>query len=313
MRGTKALMVTALLALCAVFAVTACDEIKEKIEEAVATCADVCQKINDCGASPPPAYVPDMDVPAVDNGAVNCVVNCGQADTRAMHGYSECQLDCLNNAECGTMNDCWDTKSDLYNEKCLSKREEGPPKPVEPPAEAPPEAKEPANDTKTGNGEVDDIIEDPAVQAAVEKGGGGGEPFVVNQGSKPPQLLGEYAVQGSIDDAKNARPVGAKINTAVCFKDLQENPAGRAKGWYVTYCEKNVSGEDTAPITGTEDGKFTAFFVFEGAATVLFSGTVVEGKATGVEALVVYASGVDVWEHSNTDWQNKSLTCSCPL
>ncbi|MBI5527390.1 MAG: hypothetical protein HY897_13740 [Deltaproteobacteria bacterium] len=309
MRGTKTLIVMACVALGSILAMTACDEVQEALD----TCLDPCQKVNDCGATPPGGKIPGIDLPETGNGAANCAVNCAQAETRAMNGYSECQLDCLAGAECGNINDCWDTKSALYADKCLEKREGGRPPAVEPPAEAPPEAKEPENDTKTGNGEVDEIIKDPAVQAAVEKGGGGGEPFVVNQGSKPPQLLGEYAVQGNIDDALNARPVGSKINTAVCFKDLQENPAGRAKGWYVTYCEKNVPGEDTAPITGTEDGKFTAFFVFEGAATVLFSGTVVDGKATGVEALVVYAAGVDVWEHSNTDWQNKSLTCSCPL
>lgn len=303
-------MAIALLGTC--LSMLACEELAETIKEAVGTCEDPCKKVNDCSATPPGGKIPGIDVPATGNGAVDCAVNCAQKDTRAMNGYSECQLECLAGAECGSINDCWDTKSALYAEKCLAKREGGIPPAVEVPADAPEEAKKPANDTETGNKEVDDIQKDPAVQAAVEKGGGDGKPFQVNNGSKPPQLKGAYHVEGSIDDALNARPEGSKINTTVCFQDPQEE-AG--KGWYVTYCEKNVPGTSRAPITGTEDGKFTAYFVFPQAATILFSGTADAGgkAASSVSALVVYAAGVDVWEHSVTAWTNEQEICSCPL
>lgn len=301
-------MVIALLG--AVGSMMACDKLEETIKEAIGTCEDPCTKVKDCNATPPGGKIPGIDVPATGNGAVDCVVNCAQKDTRAMNGYSDCQLECLAGAECGNIGDCWDTKSALYAEKCLAKREGGMPPKVEVPADAPEEAKAPANNTETGNKEVDDIQKDPAVQAAVEKGGGDGKPFVVNNGSKPPSLKGSYTVVGSIDDALNARPKGSKINTTICFQDPKEE----TDGWYVTYCEKNVPGTSRAPITGA-DGKFTAYFVFPQAATILFSGSADEtGKAANaVSALVVYAAGVDVWEHSFTDWANLDATCACPL
>lgn len=304
MRVGGLIMVIALLG--AVGAMTACDA----VEEALGTCKEPCQKVNDCRATPPGGKIPGIDVPETGNGAVDCVVNCAQKDTRAMNGYSECQIDCLGSSTCDNINDCWDTKSALYAEKCLAKREGGMPPAVEVPADAPEEAKKPTNNTETGNKEVDDIQKDPAVQAAVEKGGGDGKQFPVNNGSKPPTLKGAYTVVGSIDDAKNARPVGSKINTTICFQDPKEEAAG----WYVTYCEKGVGGTARAPITGA-DGKFTAYFVFPQAATILFSGSADEGgkAANAVSALVVYAAGVDVWEHSFTDWAVQSEDCSCPL
>jgi hypothetical protein len=290
----------ALLAGCAIMAMGACD----KIEEAIATCQDPCTKVKDCSATPPSGSIPGFNVPKTGNGAVDCAVNCAQADTRAMNGYSDCQLTCINDSTCANIGQCWDTKSDLYAKECLAKRAGGTPPAVTPPAT------KPSNNTASGNAQADDIQKDPAVQAAVEKGGGNGGKFTVNQGSTPPLIKGEYAVTGSIDDELNARAKGTTIDTTICFT----NPTAKSDGTYVTYCEKNVDGISTAPITGA-DGKFTAYFVFPGAATILFSGTADASgaAATDVSALVVYASGVDVWEHSVTNWATSNADCTCPL
>ena len=43
--------------------------------------------------------------------ALDCGANCVQ-DDRAMYGYSDCQIECLQNTDCNKIADCWKAKSD---------------------------------------------------------------------------------------------------------------------------------------------------------------------------------------------------------
>lgn len=281
-------------ALCAMFALTAlsgCDTLKDALEEAglddlIGTCLEPCAKIQECGSavSPPaPQAFGDVDAPDL-GGGVDCAANCADAGKRALYGYSDCQLECISGEGCGAINDCWKASSDVYASYCLADRE----------------IEEVAPDG-AGSDEADEFVEDPAVAAAVEGSG-----FVVKTGANPPLFDGQFSAIGSIDEsAGGAREPGSTINTELCFFDALQSDAGAE----VSYCELSIAaGSSRAPITGdAETGDFTVYFDFSDyGATILFSGNTPDGGVTfnGVEALVVYLQGVDIWERSTTDWTN---------
>lgn len=275
-----------------------CDIIKQ-VEDAVGTCTDVCTKIQDCGVTPPTPEFGTLGGGSSGQGGVDCAASCS-AEDRELKGYSDCQIECVNGSECGEIEDCWKPKSDLYAQFCLADRDI-------PPVEPPPEDPEPSNGTNTGNEDVDDIVEDPSVAIAVDEAADDG--FELNFGDTPPRLVGKFDVSGQIDESSNARPPGSPIQTSICFWDYAEEPGGI----YLSYCEDNVPGTSRAPLTGSEDGSFTAYFEYPGQATVLFSGNYDETTQTAsdVEALVVYTYTTDVWELSHTDWQRTGDCDSC--
>jgi hypothetical protein len=282
--------------LFAAFLPASCDIVKG--QQGLLECSELCPTIDECGVTPPAATFGNLGSGSSGSSGVDCAVNC-VSDDAAMLGYSACQIDCLSNSTCEEMPDCWVPKSDLYAEYCLAGVEVPD---VGPPPDEPP----PGNGSETGNTEVDDIVDDPAVAIAVDEADDGGG-FTVNYGDTPPQLIGKYDVHGTIDEAHNARPVGSVIDTSICFWDRQDT----ADGVYITYCEDGVPGQDSAPITGSGDS-FTAYFVYDGQATVLFSGTLnPDGTLTDVEALVVYTYATDVWERSHTNWTNVGDCNSC--
>ncbi len=258
-------------------------------------CALVCAQVELCEATPPAITLEGIAGGSSGSSGVDCAANCVQEDMRAYYGYSDCQISCLQEAECGDMNGCWDVKSDIYAEYCLDGRETTP---VGPGDDDP----RPGNGTDTGNADADDIVDNVAVEAAVEDGD-----FVVNYGDTPPDIVGYYHATGQIDESSNARPVGSTIDTHLCFWD----PAPSADGTMINYCEDGVPGDDRAPITGSGDN-FTIYLQYDGQATILFSGTVdADGNPTNVEALVVYLSGIDIWEMSHTDWEHQGVCDSC--
>jgi hypothetical protein len=293
-----------------------CDAIGEVVDD-LAVCPEVCLQIETCGANPPPpANVGSLgDSVLPDNGIAACATNCAQVNTRHRLGYSDCQIECLQETSCGKLEECWDTRSTTYKNFCLQD--------VEVPVIAPEPAPAPTggtdapmggtempmmsidNGTTTGNEEVDTLVQDPALAVAVEA-----SETPINFGNNPPTLAGEYSVEGGIDRARNARQVGSPIRTAICFEST-ETLAG---GTFLTYCERGVPGTGRAPITG-DGNNFSAFFEINGApVTILFSGTLNDDSSvTGAEALVTYTVGTDVWEHSETNWTQANPSCSCPL
>ena len=263
--------------------------------EKAAECADVCSKVDECGVNPPAVEIEGLTEGGSGVAAVDCAANCLQPDA-AFYGYSDCQIECILDSACGDVQDCWNAASSTYADFCLKGVET---KDIEPASE---EAT-PDNGTNTGSADADALTDNPAVEGSVEGSG-----FVVNTGNTPPEIAGEYAASGEIDQSENARAPGSPIRTSLCFYNRTEN----ADGVDITYCESGVPGDLTAPLTGS-GSDFTMYFEYPGAATVLFSGsTDGAGQVNGtVEALVVYLHGHDIWEHSFTDWSYSGECSGC--
>ncbi len=259
----------------------------------VGVCSEVCTQIDECDANAPSPEFGSFKGSSGEAG-LDCAANCTQTDA-ALYGYSDCQLDCLQNTECGNINDCWKPKSETFAKFCLDGRDI-------PKVQPDPSDPTPSNGSESGNEEADEVLEDPASEIAIDE-----SDFDVNYGDQPPMITGRYAVVGTIDEAANARPVGSPIDTSLCFWN-QDN---LSEGPYVTYCEDYVPGQPSAPVTGSGD-EFTVYLEYPGQATLLFSGQVDgEGKITRAETLVVYTYGVDMWEHSVTDWGFDGQCNSC--
>jgi hypothetical protein len=263
-------------------------------------CPDACAKVEECSATPPDAVFGNLGKAETGAEGLDCALGCA-AEDRELQGYSDCQIACIVGEECGAVQDCWVAKSEVYARWCLEDVEV--PR-IEPDPEVEPV---PGNGTTTGNAEVDVIVTDPAVAIAVDECGGEEEHFPLNFGDSPPELVGRYAVSGTIDEQSNARPKGSPIETTICFWDYDPDAPG---GVMVSYCEDGVPGEDAAPLTGTNTD-FSVFFEYPGQATVLFSGAIDEdGTLSKVEALVVYTYTTDVWELSHTDWTPLDEVCT---
>lgn len=278
-----------------VLSLISCDFTTSK--DLIEQCSSVCTQVDSCSASPPAINI-GGSVGTSGNAGVDCAANCVQEDMRAYYGYSDCQITCILEAGCDEVNSCWEVESERYATYCLSDRETTPVAPDE-------DDPQPSNGTTTGSAEADDIVDNPAVEVAVEESADEG--FVINYGDTPPEINGSYHATGTIDESSNARPVGTEINTYLCYWD----PAPSSDGTMINYCENGVPGTATAPITGSGDA-FTIYLEYEGQATIMFSGTVdADGNPTNVEALVVYLSGVDVWELSHTNWEYVGTCDSC--
>jgi len=275
---TRALSAFGLISVAAL--ATGCEN-----AEKAARCADLCTKVEECGnLTPPAAEIPGVtDGGGTGNAAADCGVNCVQPDS-AFYGYADCQLDCLESEQCGSMQQCWDATSDVFAKYCSG---DAPEVGAEP-------GNEPSNGTNTGSAGADEAVDNPAVEEAVE-----GSDFVVHTGDSPPDLSGVWNVYGTIDESSNARPAGSTIGTELCFHNLTSSSSDIT----IDYCEYGVPGIVSAPITGSGND-FTMYFVYEGQATILFNGTLSDDGTTvaDAEALVVYTYTIDTWEHSWTDW-----------
>ena len=281
------------------------------ILEGLEDCPTVCSRIESCdGVSPPPldtgSWSGGESVP--DNDILACAGNCAQVERRVQFGYSDCQIECLKEEGCGTMAECWQPRSATYQRYCPVEVREIEPTPPPPPADMPDAPVEPDpidNGSESGSQEVDELIQDPAINGAIAE-----SDSQVFYGDNPPSLQGLYGVVGSIDRSQNARPAGSPINSQICFQGT-ESLAG---GSVVSYCERGRPGLGRAPIIG--DGQsFTAFFELEGApVTIMFSGTLDgESNVPRAEALVTYTYGENIWEHSFTEWTLAEGECSCPI
>ncbi len=265
--------------------VTGCDN-----ADKLAECGEVCSKVEECGnLSPPTPEIPGLDGGGSTGSAgADCAANCAQPDA-SFYGYADCQVECLQKEDCGTMQGCWDATTDVFAKYCGG--------------DAPPVgegSEDPGNGTQTGSSGADDAVSNPAVEEAVD-----GSDFVVNTGSTPPSLEGLFSVSGEIYESNNARPVGSRIATELCFHNL----ANGGSDITIDYCEYGVPGIVSAPITGSGND-FTMYFVYPQQATILFSGSVSDDgtSVTGAEALVVYTYTIDTWEKSSTDW---NLEAAC--
>lgn len=275
---------------------TSCDVVGNAVEDAIEHCADACAVVSECNATPPEPTFGNLGSGATGEEGVDCALGCAGED-RELRGYSDCQIECIVGETCDTVQDCWSAESEVFARWCLQE--------VDVPQVEPDPGEEPSNGTVSGSKEADKLLKNPAVAIAVDDSEDDG--FVVNFGDQPPQLLGRYAVSGKIDESANARPVGSPIETTICFWDRTES----GEGVSISYCEDGVPGEDSAPLTGTNEA-FTAYFEYPGQATVLFSGAINEdGTLSKVEALVVYTYATDVWELSHTDWEPIGECDSC--
>ncbi len=263
-------------------------------------CSTVCSKVNECGNKVnPPAAQSIFGKGETGNDTVDCAVTCVDPEGAVKHGYSDCQIRCLKAAStsCDEMNDCWKTRSELYKQYC-GKREN---KPID----IDNGDDEVDNGSSSGNTEADEILDDDAVNGAVDD-----SDTHIYGGDTPPEISGLYTVIGAIDKSENARPRGNPIETSICFWGMSTNLAG---GPEIHYCENGVYGTASAPITGNSD-KFTIYLDnYSGGATILFSGKASDGgkKVSDAEALVVYTFGTDIWEHSVTQWQRTGSCSGC--
>ena len=287
-----------LLATTSLMFVGCADGLKDALDSGLGNaleCVDVCAKIEACGedVSPPTPSLGDWNAD-FSSGGLDCAANCVQPE-RAYYGYSDCQLDCLLAEECGSMNSCWDVSSAEYSTYCLQGVETTP--------VTDDDAPEIGNGTNSGSEDADNILDNPAVQEGVENGG-----TEINFGENPPEIKGLYQVIGEIDASMNARPIGSPINTSICFWGQKTLTSGTL----VNYCETAVPGEiDSIPVTGSGNN-FTIYLEYPGQATILFSGSVDgSGNVENAEALVVYLHGIDIWEHSYTDWTNNGSCSGC--
>lgn len=276
------------------------DELKDALEEGVGTCLEPCAKVAECdNASPPAPALPGnfgegVELPS--NPVVDCAINCGNADTRVFNGYSDCQLDCVSEASCDNVNDCWDVRTSRYADYCID----------DPPPPAVPEE---------DDSEFADAVDNPAVEEAVDSSG-----TPIYAGGDAPDMTGFWnPVSGAIDVSSNARPVDSPINTKLCFWD-EDTADGM-----LNYCEVGVRNSDgsvmtsTAPISGDGADGWTTIIEFEYpegsgdiVASIIFSGLRDGGTATemsDVDALVTYYQGLDIWEHSFTDWTLEGASC----
>ncbi len=212
-------------------ALLGCELMADKAD-VVLECTDVCTRVDECSATPPPVSFGSFnDSSGVE--AIDCAANCVQ-DDRAYYGYSDCQIECLQNAPCDKMNDCWKARSDTYAEYCLAGRDI-------PEVTPDPEDPEPSNGSESGSEKADDLLDDPASEVAVDE-----SDFDVNFGDDPPDITGLYHAVGTIDEADNARPPGSLIDTRVCFWGQE----AKDKGPETNYCEYFVPDMATAPVTG---------------------------------------------------------------
>ena len=74
------------------------------VDSALDQCGDACSKVDECDASPPEMQL-FGESGATEEEALDCAVNCVQED-RVMYGYSDCQLECINDTTCEEIQGC---------------------------------------------------------------------------------------------------------------------------------------------------------------------------------------------------------------
>ena len=275
----------------------------DKLLDALLLCGEACTNIETCGDSvSPPSMdlgIGDFDLGVEAPSVVDCAANCS-SESRVTLGYSDCQIECISSETCDSVNECWDVTSPTYSSYCVVDTA-----PVE--AAATEDGSEPdvAAGTTTGSSAADSIIDNPAVEESVAESG-----TDIFFGSSPPNLEGKWAAVGTIDESRNARPVGSPIDTEVCFFDQTTTSDGSPQ---LSYCEKGNPSTSTAPLIGDGSG-WTMFLEFAGQGSIIFSGEVMDGTTTmdPVDALVTYYHGLDIWEHSDTRWETAGA-CECPF
>jgi len=291
----------------AIITLSACDEIKASIEDLAGECTEVCTRIGECEGqvhAPEPVLPGDMGLGDINLPSVAaCATNCVDTANREFNGYSDCQIECIVSvAECGDIDACWSVTSDAYAEYCLADRDTTP---------VSDDDAEIDDGTTTGSAAADVVVTNPAVEESVAGSG-----TVIHFGDEPPKDIAKlWHAEGNIDSSSNARDPGSPIDTKLCFFDMEETGDG---SWEVSYCEVGVLGSDgtplsdTAPITGNEEGGWTIYLEFTDVGSIIFSGELEEGATimTDVDALVTYYHGMDIWEHSNTNWDTDGETCS---
>ncbi len=246
----------------------------------VQVCANVCVKVEECGnLTPPSPLIPGFSSEGSGSAGLDCAANCVAPDA-AFYGYADCQTECLLEESCSTMQDCWDATTNVFASYCGG--------------DAPSIGSESNNGTRTVSSRADVAVSNPAIEEAVEA-----SDFGVSTGSTPPDLNGLFNISGEIYESSNARPVGSRIGTELCFHNLTNSGADIT----IDFCEYGVPGIVSIPITG-EGQDFTMYFVYPQQATILFSGTLSGDGASvsGAEALVVYTYSIDSWEKSSIDW-----------
>lgn len=262
-----------------------CGALKDALEDNLGTCGTACARVQDCGATPPE---PDYGIGMSESsgvGGLDCAAGCA-SEERAMTGYADCQLDCLEAVECGDMQACWDAGSDVFAEHCGG----GGPK-IGPEGDGTYD-----NGTTTGSPMVDEAVENPAVQAAVEASG-----FVLNFGDSPPAMdSGVFALNWEIVAEQNSRDVGVGSDgypTDICLWESDEGPD---VDW--RYCQ--IGGLTVGlSLIGNND-LFTLVIVdelYQGYITGRVENDGDKTKLVDIDVLVILLWGPDMWERQVWD------------
>ena len=260
-------------------ALAGCDEVKDALADTLDTCATGCARVQECGATPP---VPDYGFGNAESTGfegLDCAAGCAEED-RAKIGYADCQLECLENADCANMQDCWNAGSETFAAFCSS----------DAPEVAPPDDQSFENGSVTGNEAVDRAVENPAVKDAMED-----SEFPIHFGDSPPDMDdGVFYLEWVIVDQRNSRPVGfgETFPQDIC---LWENESPTDADW--TYCQ--IYGLSLGLHWVGHDDLFTLVVVDEMYQGYISGRVVQDGDTTRlveVETLWVLMWGPEMWE-----------------
>jgi len=279
-----------------------CDEIKAALGDTLETCSIGCSRVQDCGASPP---IPDYGMGVVESTGfegLDCAAGCAD-ENRSKIGYSDCQLECLETADCDSIQDCWNAGSAVFAEYCAS----------DAPQVGPSDGVDFDNGSTTGSTAVDEAVENPAVKDAVEQSG-----FTINFGDSPPEMDdGVFYLDWVIAEQNNSRAVGTGSPQDICLWENETDPEANWK-----YCQIGGLSLDLHWIG--KDDLFT-LVVVDDLYQGYISGRVEQGDSgtqlVDVQTLFVYLWGPDIWEKQtwSADWVDEIGQCQtrvsgfCPI
>ena len=220
-------------------------------------------------------------------------------------GYADCQLDCLENVDCGNMQDCWNAGSETFAAYCGN----------DAPEVAPPDGEGFDNGTVTGNEAVDNAVENAAVKDAIAD-----SEFTVNFGDSPPDMDdGVFFLEWVIIAESDSRPVGfgESFPQDIC---LWENESAPTPEW--TYCQRDglslgmhwVGKEDLFTLVIVDD-------MYQGYISGRVETTDAGTQLVDVQTLFVYLWGPEMWEKQtwSADWMADIGECptrvadACPV
>jgi hypothetical protein len=279
-----------------------CDAIKEILGDTLETCTLGCARVQECGASPP---VPVYGLAGGQSSGIeglDCAAGCADEE-RAKIGYADCQLECIESVECGSMQGCWDAGSAVFGEYCGSGGADV----------KPPDGETYDNGSVTGNEAVDSAVDNPAVKDAVEESG-----FTLNFGDSPPAMDdGVFYLDWVIIDQNNARPVGFGNPHDICLWESDVDPDA---DW--GFCQ--IDGLSLGLHLIGKDDMFT-FVIVDDMYHGYISGRVAAGdsgtRLVDVETLWVLLWGPEMWEKQTwtADWVDDIDQCQsivsdyCPV